>query len=216
VTALEARDHYYIDVNTDVCAFFGDYTANEGYAGSPTNSLILNFKKKMDKSGKPEWRYKLGAINTAAAQIATLMSPATLQSAVLVPMPPSKAIGDPLYDPRMTQTLGKVNDRFGGRLDIRDVLCFPNSQVASHERSDRPSPDDLYAAMGIRDDQVGDRDAVGEIWLFDDVLTTGAHFKAACRRLHEVYPNATIRGCFLARRALPNAADDFGPIDDDD
>jgi hypothetical protein len=36
----------------------------------------------------------------------------------------------------------------------------------------------------------------------DDVLTTGAHFRAAKRVLHARFPQAQIIGLFVARRAI--------------
>jgi predicted amidophosphoribosyltransferase len=48
-----------------------------------------------------------------------------------------------------------------------------------------------------------------KIILFDDVLTTGASFKAAQTLLRENFPNAPIAGIFIARNIkLP--ADNLG------
>jgi hypothetical protein len=216
ITELEARDHWHLDIPGDEVYFHGDYTARGGFACSPTNQLIANFKKKMDRRGKPEWRYKLGAIAQAAQIFAQTMRRDALLAATLVPMPPSKAIGDPMYDDRMLQTLRALERAVGPgvRLDIRDMLHFPVSQVASHETSARPTPDQLYEAMAIRADQVGDPSTVRQVWLFDDVLTTGAHFKAACRRVREVYPEARVLGWFIARRVPEDPAAGFVPIVD--
>jgi predicted amidophosphoribosyltransferase len=38
------------------------------------------------------------------------------------------------------------------------------------------------------------------IAVFDDILTTGTHFRAAKRVLSERFPNARIFGFFIARR----------------
>jgi hypothetical protein len=51
------------------------------------------------------------------------------------------------------------------------------------------------------------------IILFDDVLTTGKHFKACERRLREIDPTIAIAGVFVARRALPRPIDDFENLD---
>ncbi|MGF7025055.1 putative amidophosphoribosyltransferase [Sphingobacterium sp. HSC-15S19] len=47
------------------------------------------------------------------------------------------------------------------------------------------------------------------IILFDDVLTTGAHYCAARTKILEVLPYSNISGYFIARRLLPPTADDF-------
>jgi predicted amidophosphoribosyltransferase len=45
-----------------------------------------------------------------------------------------------------------------------------------------------------------------DIGLFDDVLTTGAHFRAAHSVLKRAFPNARIIGLFIARR-VPESSD---------
>ena len=44
---LARPDHFYLTAD-DECYFLGEYTARKGFAFSPTNQLILNFKKSMD------------------------------------------------------------------------------------------------------------------------------------------------------------------------
>jgi hypothetical protein len=44
------------------------------------------------------------------------------------------------------------------------------------------------------------------IALVDDVLTTGAHFRAACAVVKQVFPDVPIVGLFIARR-VPEAVD---------
>ena len=52
----------------EVIHYFGEYTARKGFNHSETNQLILNFKKKMDRRGLLEWRYKTAAIDTAGSR----------------------------------------------------------------------------------------------------------------------------------------------------
>jgi len=49
----------------------------------------------------------------------------------------------------------------------------------------------------------------GVIYLFDDMLTTGAHYVAAARKLAEVIPGVPIVGNFVARRQVLNPFADF-------
>jgi hypothetical protein len=44
------------------------------------------------------------------------------------------------------------------------------------------------------------------IVLFDDVLTSGKHYKCCERRLRELLADAPISGLFVVRRLLPRAA----------
>ena len=67
VDDLTRPDHYYLTAE-DQCLYFGEYTARKGFNHSETNQLILNFKKKMDRRGLLEWRYKTAAIDTAGSR----------------------------------------------------------------------------------------------------------------------------------------------------
>jgi hypothetical protein len=49
---LTRPDHFYLTPE-DACYFLGEYTARKGYAFSPTNQLVLNFKKSLDKLHRP-------------------------------------------------------------------------------------------------------------------------------------------------------------------
>ena len=99
VDDLTRPDHSYL-TEDDHCYFIGEYTARQGFAYSATNSLILNFKKTLDRRGRPEWRYKERALQTAAAAFRRALNPEALDRLTFVPVPPSKAKGDPLYDDR--------------------------------------------------------------------------------------------------------------------
>jgi hypothetical protein len=43
---LTRPDHFYLMAD-DACYFLGEYTARKGFAFSPTNQLVLNFKKSL-------------------------------------------------------------------------------------------------------------------------------------------------------------------------
>lgn len=212
---LERPDHSHLPTDAK-CYFWGEYTPHrltEGPAWdfSPTNQLISNFKKRLDRYHQPDWRYKQQAIDTIGEAFAKLWDWPALHNhgVALVPMPPSRARTDPMFDSRMMQVLATVRDRTGLLLDIRDCLSFSGALAASHERNDRPTPHQLYQdltldpAAGLADTQPN------ALLLFDDMLTTGAHFVAARRRLQEVFGGVQVVGCFACRRRLPDALADF-------
>lgn len=216
---LERPDHYHIPAGA-ICYFWGEYTPYEHTNGqkwnfSPTNQLIGNFKKKMDRRGQPGWQYKAQAV----AEIATAFSKfwkwdelAQQHRLALVPMPPSRRRDDSLYDSRMLEVVQGIRDRTGVPLDIRDCLSSDGRFEASHETSSRPSPTDLYESLTF-DSSTSPEHPPGVIFLFDDVLTTGAHFMAASARLNEHFPDVPIVGNFVARRVLPNPFDDIDPLE---
>ena len=215
---LEEQDHHHLPPGA-TCFFWGEYTPPKYVDGRPwdfsaTNQLIFNFKKKMDKRGQPGWQFKEQAITQVAASYAKNWKWDELVrlNTMLVPIPPSKKRDDPAYDDRMLATLKKVAIMSRQKLDIRDCLSFDGSIPASHESDDRPSLEQLYDALEF-DQTVGKPEAQPKvIMLFDDMLTSGAHYVAASRRLAEYYPGVKVVGQFVARRRIPNPFEDLDDL----
>ena len=102
-------DHSYL-TDADSCYFLGEYTARKGYAFSPGNNLVLNFKKSVATRGTAQWQHKERAIQEIAAAFRSALPEKFLSTATLVPIPPSKAKTDPLYDDRMTRMLRAIRE----------------------------------------------------------------------------------------------------------
>lgn len=203
----ERPDHSHLPASAK-CYFWGEYTPKEHITGHPwdfsaTNQLIFNFKKKPGLQGQ---QYKRAAINQVAQAFAAQWRWAEMRQhrAALIPIPPSRARTDPLFDPRMCETLATMANTVGGVFDIRDCLSFSGVYAASHIASARPTPDDLYRELSFDPMTGRAQDQPGVIMLFDDILTTGAHFVAASRRLGEAFPGVLVVGVFIARRVIPN------------
>ena len=217
---LERPDHVHLPADA-VCYFWGEYTPYPNTGGlkwnfSPTNRLISNLKKKMDVRGTGQWTYKVAAINQVATAFAAMYNwPVLLaMNVAFIPIPPSKARTDPMYDPRMLEILNKMAASQKVQLDIRDCLSSDGRYAASHETDDRPTPEQLYDALTFSPQEGKPGVRPGLIFLYDDMLTTGAHFVAASRKLREIFPGVSIFGNFGSRRLLPKAEDVFGVVDD--
>jgi predicted amidophosphoribosyltransferase len=89
-------------------------------------------------------------------------------------------------------------------LDIRELLIQRRTMEAAHDADVRPGPDQIAACYQI--DESLCESAPTTIVLFDDVITTGAHFVAARRVLQARFPQARIFGFFIARR-VPETTD---------
>jgi hypothetical protein len=151
------------------CYFVGEYTARRGFAFSSTNNLILNFKKPMDRRDKPaEWRHKGRAIEQAAALFRASLNERARETLTFVPIPPSKARGDPLYDDRLEQMLRRIWP--GQATDVRELVTQPVSTPAVHDSADRPTPAVLEGRYVI-DRRLRDP-APQVIAVVDDVITT--------------------------------------------
>ena len=197
---LSRFDHQYLTPD-DRCFFFGEYTPRLGYEGSKTNDLILNFKKPLDRKNKPQWKYKEETIERIAEVFKRSLNVEKLQKVTLVPIPPSKVKGDPLYDDRMLRVLEKLGEKWNKRLDTRELILQRRSTPADHTTEFRQDLQDLIENYYIDEKLVNPRPE--RIILFDDILTTGKHFAAAKQVLEKQYPGIEILGVFVARNIRP-------------
>jgi hypothetical protein len=194
--AIRAQ-HFFLEP-TDTCFYVWGYVRGLGGRAAPSNSLILNLKKKpSDVACNPlERAHKLRAILYCAVALRTLVPRCWLEShATLVPIPPSKSAGHPDYDDRLQQILQLA---FGNSIaSTMRLLEQTRSTPADHECPDRQRFDELLKITRLN--EAAAKAAKPNLVIVDDVLNTGKHFKVAQALLMRRFPNATIRGLFLAR-----------------
>jgi len=123
------------------------------------------------------------------------------ESCTWVPIPPSQRAGDPDFDDRLARTLQLAFE--GYDVDVRSLLSQTSSTPRDHAGRARLSEQALLEILRVDEDQLMLRPVRGRVVLFDDVLTSGKHFKCCERRLKEVLPGTPIAGIFLMRRAPP-------------
>jgi hypothetical protein len=194
---LHLSDHYYLD-REDECYFIGEYTAGRGYAHSNTNQFIYNLKKGVDRRGMPDYWHKEEAIRRGARELSRFLNPAFVQTGTFVPVPPSYNAEDPLYDDRISQVIRLLDPNVDAREIVRQTITTPGVHLGQDRR---PGPGALYNNYEI--DNSLEEPTPSTIAVVDDVLTTGAHFKAMKRILQETFPGVKVAGLFLARR-VPN------------
>lgn len=220
IGAHERPDHFHLPEDSK-CYFWGEYTPYEHTGGkkwnfSATNQLVSNFKKKLDRKGQPDWQYKGHATQRIAIAFSQFWKWPNLHAnhrVALIPVPPSKARTDPLYDGRMLDVLSGIEGHVKLGLDIRDCLAFSGKYAASHESAARPTPDDLFAELSFNAAAGRPGQPPGVIFLFDDMLTTGAHHVAVTRLLADVFPGVQVIGNYVSRRVLPNPFADLDAFD---
>lgn len=191
-------DHYHL-TESDECYYFLEYTSGRGYSFSKANNLISNLKKKPSNRARTDYRYKLEAIQRTSGAFRAALNNDWLQQATLVPVPGSKSAGHPDYDDRMEQICRGIKDG----LDVRNLVVQLNSTDASHESGAgaRISVDELLEIYEVDENLVDPSPT--DIAIFDDVLTAGTHFRAMEAVLSRRFPDARIRGFFIARRIFP-------------
>jgi hypothetical protein len=204
IDELTRPDHTFIEAD-DECFYLSEYNARKGYQFSKSNNLIFNLKKPMDRRGQAGWAYKRQAIETAGREMRSALDALNegwLSTATLVPIPPSKVKTDPLYDDRLIQMLQVLGA--GIEVDVRELIVQKESRDAAHATGLRPRINELLENYFL--DESLAEPAPKVIGVVDDVLTTGAHFKAAKRLLSGRFATVAIYGLFVARR-VPDSRD---------
>ena len=205
IDEVTRADHRFLTAD-DRCMYFGEFFSRKGWSGGPTNGLIADYKRTptelADHHKAPLLRYhNEQAISDIAAGLRTqftLRDVATKYT--FVPMPSSKIAGDPDFCDRLNLTLQRafMMPPYTGA-DIRPLLRQTRSLDADHRNtSGRISYGDLLKVVEIDPAQLL-APVRGEIVLFDDVLTSGKHYKVAKARIHGALPGHLIIGLFVAR-----------------
>lgn len=200
IDELTRPDHTFIEPE-DECYYIGDYYAGRGFSFSTINNLINNLRKPMDRRNRPdEWRHKQSATVTCGNMLREAINEEWLSEATLVPMPSSKKRDHAEYDDRIPKILTELAS--GRRVDIRELVVMKQSVQQSHLAQERVSIPELIENMSL--DETVAEPPPRSIGVFDDVLTTGRHFKAVQTMLRRRFPGISIVGIFIVRR-VPDA-----------
>jgi hypothetical protein len=177
----------------DECYYAREYVSHGNWDASEANQLIRNFKKTNDRRGRPEWRYKTQAIHQFATELAQIVN-----YGILCAIPSSKRRDDPLYDSRLDDVLSKLR-KMNPEVTVERPFEVMESHEAAHAGGAR-SEESFYGMMEWKGFQQAPEDVV----LIDDVITTGAHFKACQRMIREYHPAAKVYGIFWAKVIWPD------------
>ena len=178
------------------------------YTQYPVNGLISNLQIPVSckTSNPPRYYWKGKAVAYAASALGKLIPEILRQDdVVFVPIPPSKMETDADYDPRIIDTLRAIRPRLP---DIRPLVVLSGEGFDSKQKGLRPVDRAQYYMV---DEDLADPEPQ-TIVLFDDILTTGCHYKAMELVLKERLPDGEIVGLFLARTVRPPEEDDEDPF----
>lgn len=196
---IQNQPYYIDDEDLENCFFAVEYISKGGYSASEANNLVSNFKKPMDRKGKEEWKFKLKAIDDFGHMISNIL---TDEEYVISDMGTSKSESDPEYDPRLIQTIRKLK-KIKPNVIYDPLFSIKKGMPSSSRGNNRLRPDDILKHLtweGFSDNN----DDLGEVVIIDDVITTGAHFKACKSLINRYYPDMVVYGIFLAKTVWPN------------
>lgn len=181
---------YYIKKD-DFCIYAREYI-REGYQAGQTNSLILNFKKHPSKKGTEEWQYRTKAIKAFKQDIEQLLDPNTKY--IITGTPSSKAKNDPKYDRRfedLFKELKKSRPKIVVECPIEIKKTIETSRKSKIRKPDLLKENYIWKGFNIENPKT--------LCIFDDVLVSGAHFRAMSDFLRKNNYIGKIFGIFWAR-----------------
>jgi predicted amidophosphoribosyltransferase len=208
-------DHFYI-TEDDRVFFFGEFFAYKGYSGGETNQLIANFKIKpselMRNPARTKWKRQ--AIREVGDMLRAVIVPQqAAESFTWVPVPTSKIEDHVDHDTRLLDALKHGFREYD--VDVRQLIYQTVSTESDHSSQSRLSKEDLMEILEV-DHDLWDKKPTrhGGIVLFDDVLTSGKHYRCCVEKLEEhTKPDTKIHGVFVARRVSPNPLEDLDATD---
>lgn len=157
----------------DYCYFAREYQKWQDYKAGLGNDLIKNFKIKPTVANYAKRKfYKDSAVRQFANELAQFLP----QNSVIAYIPTSKRPDDAEYDPRFEMLFAELK-RVRADVQIVEPWEMVESHQAVHEGGNR-SQAEFYARLKWK----GMPAHAGWVFLIDDVITDGCHFKA-CQQL---------------------------------
>ena len=191
VTDMSASNHRCLEPS-DICVYYRVKEKHVYGSFTETNSIVTNFKKKPSicRSNQRMTEYKEDGVRTITKDVLSLFSRKRSGRFLLVPAITSKACDDVEYDNRLVRVCRAVSDKLDN-VDCLDLLSVNESIASAHAGGSR-SIDFIRSKIVVSPGY--DLGGYDYVFIFDDVLTTGAHFKACQLELEREYG---IRACGL-------------------
>jgi hypothetical protein len=191
---------YYL-TDDDECYWAREFASHQDYKYSETNQLIKNFKRDpIQYKDRPDvlW-HKENAIKKYALELCLIFNNLDVGS-IITNVPTSKTKSDPNYDNRFERLFEKLKS-YNQQLRVDYPLSIKSSHTAVHiSNAPRFSPDDFYDILDWNNISNNNCET---IYLIDDVITAGAHFKACQRKIYDNVRNVKVIGIFWARTIHP-------------
>lgn len=176
--------------------FRREYVARRDWRAGDGNNLVRNFKipPEEEKKNPYRWKHKRAAARTFAEELAELLA----EGCQVAFVPTSKTPDHPEFDSRF-QLLAQALTEVRPDLRIVDAIQCHKSHDAYHLASGRRSVAEIRQHLTWRGGLVSD----SPIAVVDDVVTSGAHFRACEELIHEALPGVRVTGVFWAVTVQP-------------
>ena len=188
--------------DSEKCLYTRDYISGGGFEGE-ANQLILNFKKSLDKKGTAQWQHRDRAVRLFAQEIASI-----------VPDVPMHFMAIPGSKPwEHSENNQRFQDLFKELKRIRPKILFHwpincRKAIKGSSQGGTRSPKEImdnYKWAGFS----CNINEISKIIIVDDVITSGAHFRACVDYLKEQGFKGEITGVFWAKTRQKDPFEEF-------
>ncbi len=185
--------------SSDTCIYAREHLEG-GYEASDSNQLIFNYKKSLRYRKSKQWYWKIKAIDKFAEELWDLRFP---ENSVLIPAPTSNPRNHPENDSRIDETLIKLQG-FRTDLQIEKIIDVVKPIPAAHNQEGMRNPDEIIKALKWIGFSSNIKQTPERLFLIDDVVTTGGHFKACKNFILQQISETEIIGIFWAIHVFHN------------
>lgn len=155
----------------DFWVYAREYLSGTGYQGGPTNSLVLDFKKSPSKKQTIEHEYRKKAIYEFKKEIEMLLNPKI--PAVLTSVPSSKKKDHPEYDNRfedLFKEILKSHPHWMVEWPVEIKTTTLPAHISGKRDPDTLKKNYIWKGFNHKEPKI--------LYIFDDIITTGAHLRA--------------------------------------
>jgi len=181
--------HFYL--SNDVICYFREYVRN-GKKKYNTNILIFAFK------GNNEMKKAQSAKQFVEELKLLYLHKYIKEGDILIPMPSSKAETDEANDNRMERLLNYFKNLYKPKIMVDKPIVKTKTTQACHQSNVSRNPKVLKETLkwnGFKR-TITNKD---RIFIVDDILTSGGHFKACKNLILTHHPDVKVRGIMWAR-----------------
>lgn len=174
----------------DWCYYYGNYTPG-GFSASEYNSMVQNFKKDISRKERDDWYYRNNAVDKFALMLHYALKD---RQCTIIPCATSKPRNSPNFNDRLDAVASKLGS-LSLNYDIQFCLDTIEERTPSHTGGTRNPAEIIKNTRWATPTKTPNHIII----LIDDVLTTGAHFRAYKDIILKNLPNSNVIGLFLAR-----------------
>jgi hypothetical protein len=190
IDAIELLNLPHLNSDDD-CYYAKDYYSGTGYQGGEVNNDILNFKKAPNLPGQ---NYRTEAIYKFAIEASVLIDCESKKTYAVTAIPSSKSKSDPLYTKRFEDffsELSKIRPCLDVIWPVSSKITITPAHIGGYRNP--KNIEENYQFDGFKEN------APDFILVFDDVLTSGAHFRAFKDFLIKSGYSGKVYGVFWAK-----------------